>query len=212
MTKAIWRDVSKTSKAGLTFPEYRLKMPNGEAVLKLDKGAVFDEADHSQYIFCVRCFSANIVNESTGERDPDKAKKAAVDILRRRMQTTIAEYQEDLAALQNVVSSDRPQATPELTPATEPPKNEPAPAKRAEKTTAPKTSAKKAAAKKAAATKGSDSAAEPKPERKRGLTAAEKAVKTTSGKAEKKREDDTKGGTKKLTRKPRGRVAGKTDS
>lgn len=139
MTKAIWRDVSKTSKAGLTFPEYRLKMPNGEAVLKLDKGAVFDEADHSQYIFCVRCFSANIVNESTGERDPDKAKKAA-------------------------------------------------------------------------ATKGSDSAAEPKPERKRGLTAAEKAVKTTSGKAEKKREDDTKGGTKKLTRKPRGRVAGKTDS
>lgn len=199
MTKTVWRDVSKTTKTGLTFPEYRLKMPNGEAVLKLDKGAVFDASDHSQYIFHVRCFSAGIASESTGERDPDKAKKAAVDILRRRMQTTIAEYQENLAALQNVVSRDRPQDTskPASALSVEPPKNEPALSTLASKMAASEPTAKKIAPKKTTATKNADAevkpknmkgaattkkandtkAVEPKPARKRGLRATEKAEK-----------------------------------
>lgn len=104
---AIWRDVSKTSATGLYLPEYRLKTPNGDAVLKLANSAVFNADDPAQHIFHLRCSSVGIINESTGERDIEKAKKAAENMLRKRMRETIAAYQEDLEALDNIISRER---------------------------------------------------------------------------------------------------------
>lgn len=104
---AIWRDVSKTSATGLYLPEHRLKTPNGDAVLKLANSAVFNADDPMQHIFHLRCSSVGIINESTGERDIEKAKKAAENMLRKRMRDTIAAYQEDLEALDNVISRER---------------------------------------------------------------------------------------------------------
>jgi len=103
---AIWRDVSKTSATGLYLPEFRLKMPNGEAILKLTNDAIFNADNPVQGIFCLRCSSVGIANESTGERDIEKAKKAAENLLRKRMRDTITAYEEDLAALDNIVTRE----------------------------------------------------------------------------------------------------------
>ena len=124
---AIWRNASKTTASGLHIPEFRLSLPFGEAVLRLPLGFVADERDMNQKTFVVRCTAIGLdMACSTKQTDADKAKEAAVAILKKHLQQTISAYQEDLDSLENIAVLPKthapgPQDGPEPGPDVQPP-------------------------------------------------------------------------------------------
>ncbi len=55
-----WRDLSATSKAGLTAVEFRLRLPKGEITLKKLPSAPFDPTLATSNLWSVRCFALGL--------------------------------------------------------------------------------------------------------------------------------------------------------
>lgn len=114
MRIAVWRDTSRTSAMGQRFPEYRLRLPYGEVVLYLPLGTVYNKKDVVSQIFMVRCSSVGIRDTSTGEKDPVKAQKAALELLKKRFMELQEMCQTNMTALEQIkVSSAKRQAVTE---------------------------------------------------------------------------------------------------
>ncbi len=103
---AMWRDVSKTTKNGLKIPEYRLHLPGSDVVVKLVND-VYDPNNPASHVFCVRYFPLGICGTPLGEIDPEKAKKAAVDVIKRATADCLEARRQDLASLDNIVDLEK---------------------------------------------------------------------------------------------------------
>lgn len=131
MRIASWRDTSRTSAMGQHFPEYRLRLPYGEAVLYLPLGTIYNKKDVVSQIFMVRCSDVGIQDVSTGEKDPAKAQKAALELLKKRFTELQEMCQINMNAIEQIkVSSAKRQTAPKVT-GKEPTHGTDAPAKKA---------------------------------------------------------------------------------
>lgn len=132
MRIAAWRDTSRTSALGQRFPEYRLRLPYGEAVLYLPLGTIYNKKDIASQIFMVRCSNVGIRDTSTGEKDPVKAQKAALELLKKRFTELQERCQANMAAIEQInASSAKRQAMPETTEETASHGTDASPAKKA---------------------------------------------------------------------------------
>lgn len=100
---AAWRDASKTTASGVFIPEYRLHLPTGDVIVKLIDGAAFNPKDKASHFYCVKCFSLGIYETPLGERDPEKAKKAAIELVKKKASELMDSCRQDLDALNHII-------------------------------------------------------------------------------------------------------------
>lgn len=78
---AMWRDVSKVSKAGLATVEFRLRLPKGDVVLTQLPSVPFDPTLKTSDLWSVKAFFLNLPDTPFKASGPEKAQKQAMSIL-----------------------------------------------------------------------------------------------------------------------------------
>lgn len=97
---ANWRDLTKTTRSGLVIPAFRLSLPFGEVVLT---GAARPESDRSAANrWSVRCFSCGVQETPITAESPEKARKAALDLIKSRLVESIEHAQQNLDAIKKI--------------------------------------------------------------------------------------------------------------
>lgn len=109
---AAWRDATKTTRGGITIPEFRLHLPSGDLILRLVDGAPFDRDDKTKKFYQAQCLSVYLPATPLNESDEAKAKKAAVALAQRHIQGLQAACEQNLEALNHIIDTGKKKPDP----------------------------------------------------------------------------------------------------